>query len=528
MRDHEPIVIEEFNGLWKRGDAESCPLDHFSDCENIQFIYSGFETRDGVDVLYVGPNSDQLIANVARIYTYVRYDNEQRLLVLDTLGNVYDAGQLNPTNPILTIPEMTDFAFVSVGGRAYISPHNGVTGLPDEFLYVYLGDGNPARKAAGKGPVGNTGFAAASSATTGKVEQGYHIFAVVYETDTGFLTRLGPIEDSVDYDDPEVEKDNFFAELNVTVDDKKVSLSGIPVSPNAFVKFRHIVATKAIDPAFYDKNREGYQFFFIPEGKIENNTDTTFEVDFFDQDLLDDASHLLDLFSEIPAFVGLNTYHGRLVGVAEYGAPSQIVEDDESSLASTARVSYPGEPEAIDQVSGLIIAPLDGNELTNAQEFRDVLYLFKKTRTYAYSDNGDDPSSWPLTIIDQGIGASVHGIATVLDSGGVNIEYLIIIDYSGVMTFNGIFQRPELSWKIRDFWFDLDRSAFKVIQCINDSVNQMFYCTLTNYRLLVGDYKNAFDPEKIRWAVWRFDFQVDTITIFNTETLVLGSRAPLI
>jgi hypothetical protein len=46
MRDHEPIVLEEFNGLWKRGDPESCPIDHFPDGENFQSIESGFETRD--------------------------------------------------------------------------------------------------------------------------------------------------------------------------------------------------------------------------------------------------------------------------------------------------------------------------------------------------------------------------------------------------------------------------------------------------------------------------------------------------
>jgi hypothetical protein len=37
LRDHQPIEITEFNGLWRRGDVDNTPLDHFSDCNNIKF-----------------------------------------------------------------------------------------------------------------------------------------------------------------------------------------------------------------------------------------------------------------------------------------------------------------------------------------------------------------------------------------------------------------------------------------------------------------------------------------------------------
>jgi hypothetical protein len=45
-RDHDPLVIEEFGGLWQRGDPESAPSDHFIQADNIQYIHSGCETRD--------------------------------------------------------------------------------------------------------------------------------------------------------------------------------------------------------------------------------------------------------------------------------------------------------------------------------------------------------------------------------------------------------------------------------------------------------------------------------------------------
>lgn len=523
-RGHEPILIDEFNGLWVRGDPESAPMDHFTDCENVKLpVSTGVETRDAVDIYPVGLVANQTMPNAVRIYTYVR-QNVQSLLVLDTLGNIYDTGSPTPFTPILTIAGMTDFAFVNFAGRAYICPHNGVTGLPNEFLYVYLGNGTPARKAAGNGPELNNGFAAAVG-PAGHVETGYHIFAVVYETDTGFLTKLGPVEP--DDNDPDTVEDVYFAFVLVN-GTNKVTLTNVPVSPSSYVVARHIVATKAISPIVWDNNLKGYQFYFVPEGKIANNVATTIDVDFYDADLLEDASHLLDLFTEIPAFVNLNLYHNRLVGVGEYGAPNVSPQLDKSGLESVARLSYPGEPEAIDQVSGLIQTPLEGNPLTNCQEFRDILYLFKKTRTYSYADNGDDPSSWPLVIIDQGIGASVHGVATVLDSGGVNIEYLVLIDYSGVMVFNGAYQRPELSWKVADLWKALDRSAFKVIQVLNDSLSQIIYITLPDKKMLNGYYSNGLEPTKIRWVKWRFDFEVDTIALINTNTLIIGSAAPAV
>lgn len=520
MRGHNPIVIDKFNGLWKRGDEDSCPLDHWTDCSNVQFIDSGFETRDGIDTFDVGGSN--FIGNVRRIYTYVRH-NEESLLVLDSLGNIYHTGGPSPGTIILTIPTMTDFAFVNVSGRAYISPHDGVTGMEDEFLYVYMGNSTPARKAAGEGPRTTTlGSFTASSGVAGSVEAGFHIFAVVYETDTGFLTKLGPTFGLAP--EPSIPNDNYyqFAELNAP-GSTKINLSGIPVSPNSFVKARWIAATKAIDPAFYTGDKKGYQFFFVPEGRIDNNTATTYTVDFFDADLLQDATHLLDLFTEIKAGVFLTTYHGRLLLGGEFGAEATTAQEDMTGLSSVARVSYPGEPEAISEVDGLIVAPLDGNPLTNGQEYRDILYLFKKTRTYAYTDNGDVPSSWPLTIIDQGVGCSVHGIGTVLDSGGINIENLLVIDYSGVMIFTGIFPRPELSYKIKDFWLSIDRDDFVSMQIYNDSLNQLIYVNLPDKRILLGDYSEGLTPETIKWALWTFLAEITTITLMNTDELIIGS-----
>jgi hypothetical protein len=516
-RDHDPLVIEEFNGLWDRGDPESAPSDHFIQADNIQFFHSGFETRDGLEsYLNDSPTTSR---RIIRIYNYIT-QNGKTLLVLDDNSNIYHI--TGPTStfvtPILTISGMTDFGFVAISGRAYITPFKDYVnaqgeryqlGIQNEFLYVYKGDGTPARKAAGNLPVGTP--LVITDGAAGLTDTGFHLFSVVYETDTGFLTAPGTTNVA----------SHVFTGLN------KLVITNVPVSPDSFVTKRHIVATKEIID--FNGDKLGYQFFFVPNGTIPNNTATTITVEFFDSDLISDASHLIDNFAQIPSGVSVNTYHSRLVLVGEFGTTETLtgLPPGITDNRSIARVSFPGEPESISRVDGLIIAPLDGKALTNVQEFRDVLYLFKNTRTIAYSDNFDVPASWQEEVLDQGIGAPVHGIGTVLDTGGVNIDFLLIADWSGLVIFNGTYAQPSMTWKIERFWRSLDRNSFNQIQIANDSLNKKVWITIpfANGRnaILHADYSNGMTAKDIRWAKWIFNSSVTTLALTETDKLVIGT-----
>lgn len=496
LRDHQLIVLEEFNGLWQRGGEESVPLDHFDDCLNISYIEGGFKTRDGIDT-FVAKN------NIVRMYNYKLQDAES-LLMLDSSGNIHHAlldGTDTIHTNILQIAAMEDFGFVAIAGRAYISPFeiyldtdgvNKARGLTGEFLYVYLGAGASARKAAGDSPTGSAITVVQGS--TGFYELGFHLFAVVYETDTGYLTAIGPA---------------IFTGFTVTSTTNELDLSGIPTSGGSIVSKRHIVATKAI--INYNGDQDGFQFFFIPDGNIDDDSTTTISISAYDIDLLTDASHLIDNFSEIAAGVSLSKYHARLVITTEF------------ANVSLARLSAPGEPEAISQVDGLIVIPLDGRNITLAQEFRDVLYFFKSVRTYAVSDNGDAPSSWSVVTVDQGRGCPIHGVAEVLDSGGVNVDMLLIVDFTGILIFNGAYASPELSWKIQDLWLGFDRNLFHRFQIIIDTIGQVLYMTLPDQTLLIGDFNRGMDAQNIRWSPWSTLQKITSVALVKTKTLVLAS-----
>lgn len=500
MRDHKPILIDEFNGFYKRGDAEAVPLDHFSEEQNLAYFNHGFRTRDGIDIFMVDENDCLNLSNVLRLYSYVFAGMHNSLLVLDELGNIYHTASPTPCTAILSIPAMTDFAYVSIAGRAYISPNDTVLGLNGEFIYVYDGSGNPARKAAGDGPTSTPMVAMAGGA--GNVEAGIHIFGVVYETDSGFLTQIGGL-------------------VSINADGTtEIDLSSIPVSGDSFVVARHIVASRAINPTLFTGNLEGYELFFVPDGTINDNVTTTLSVNFYDVELIDSAAHLLDILNEIPAGVTINTYHDRMVIGGIYAVNNMGW--------SVVRASVSGEPEAFDAVNGLFQVPADDYPITNLQEYRDVLYVFKQIRTYAIPDNGDVPSTWPIAVLDQGLGSGTHGIAQVLDSGGVNVDFLLIANYAGIFLFGGAFIHPEITYKISDYWKELDRDFFRIMQIVNDTIGQKIYCNLPNQMLLHGDYENGLDAENIKFSKWKFDVEVTSITLINTDTLIIGSRQPFV
>lgn len=629
LRDHEPVVIEEFSGLWDRGDEDSCPLDHFPNCNNVIIFESGFETRPGLATLAA-------IGNVVRMYNYKMQDQET-LLALTTNGDIYHAKNYDGNNyttilgPILHIDGMTDFAFYPYAGRAYISPFTTFTdaggvkyqkGLENEVVYVYKGDGSLARPAAGNAPTNNDdtplvafnspidglidkgihviavsfgdgiggnstalgpsvfsviyapggkeaivnnlpiggvgitqrfiymtraidpkdwnpagpftfflaktindnttintvisiadtdlnspfvagvlpnatsgGITAQNSSTDGFCDLGLHIIGVVYETDTGFLSAPGP----------EVLAVQSFVNVN-----KAIDIAGIPVSPSPFVTKRHLVASKAITN--YNGDDDGYELFFIPDGTIDNNTDTTKTVSFHDIDLLESASYLLDNFSAIPAGAVLSSYKGRMTVSATF------------TDISLTYLSAPGEPEAIDQVDGQLIMPLDANPVTNAQEFREVFYTFKKTRTMAWNDNGDVPSTWQGFMLDQGIGTCVHGIAQVLDSGGINVEYILVVYFGGLYLFSGTYAEIPLSYKIQNRWDAIDRNDFAKIQIMNDSLNKVIYICLPNRQMLWANWDDGLDPKNIAWEPTSFDIECSTIALIQTDILAIGAE----
>lgn len=496
MRDHQPINLTQFNGLWSRGNPEETPLDHFSDCENLAYVGTAtFKVRDGIG------QSQDVAAPLGSILRKYNYPTQQgnTLLVLIEGGSIYHVVNTNTIyGPILTIGAMTDFACAIYGGRAYITPFttevqgqiNQERGLNNDFLYVYLGLGNPAHVAGGTPP---SAVLNVTNGNAGNMDPGIKIFGYVYQTDTGYQTAPGGLV-------------AFSCTQSTAVD-----LSNILDSTDSFATEKLIVASTSITD--YNGDVNGYTLYLVPGATVPQGVTTLNDVSFFDADLTDDVSQLFNNFTNPPAGVSLTVYNAKLVLTTPYDNPS------------VAYVSLAGQPEAFDQVQGLLQIPADGNYITNCGQLTGALYVFKRGKTFGYIDNQGSPATWQLNNIDNSLGCGVHGIASVLDTSSANVDALLIATYRGIIYFNGIYNVPELTWKVKALWDTQTLlTNFRNIQLINDVVGQVVYCLLTDGSMLYGEYSNGFDPKNIRWSPWSFPVKVNTITLININDLILGTN----
>lgn len=491
LESHKPSIVTQFDGLFAKGAEHAIPLGHFRDCKNLTFVENGCETRLGTDLAVT-------ISSVRRIHTYERAGETPRLLILNNSGEIYDS--LNLVTPILSIPGMTDFSTVTFFGRIYISPHNGQEGLPNEFIYVY--DGTTCRRAGGASPTGS--ITVSTSGLSGFVEVGTHLFAVAFETASGFVTKPGPAIYAI-YSAP----GGF-----------KVDITGIPLGP-AGTSARRILATKVIDP--WNGDQENQEFFYVPDGRIPDNTTTTITVDFFDADLQASADDLFFQREFIPACLHLSSFKNRMVGVNFDGGNS------------IALISKAADPESFSELDGFIVVdPASNDTLKSAVEFRSVLYLNKKFRMSGVSEEeGLEPAEWTPETIDNGAGTEVYGIQKILGAEGANDDKFLIATRSGLAFFDGILRHPDLTWKVDKYWERINfDAAGNTIQIFNDTTRSLLFIALpldSNLRpniLLVGDYSDGLDPQNISWTPWEFpysDLCIAMQILNGMPTLRIGS-----
>jgi hypothetical protein len=491
VRDHDPKPVKEFRGTYDRGEPEAVPLTHFIDSLNIRFLDNGIETREG-SVLDLATGFVPI-----RWAVYKRIGEAPRILILRNNGELYDsvdfAGQPTPP-PFLTIPGMTDFACQVMFNRAYISPHDGVRGLAGQSVYVY--DGTICRVAGGPAPSGFS-LVVTESAISGGIEAGDHLFAVAYETISGFITAPGP---------------TVFPKLTAS-GGFKADISNIPLGPSGTVA-RWILATKRLFQ--YNGNQNDQEYFFVPNGRIPNNTATTLTVDFFDADLVNSADILFDLLSTIPAGSFLSTYKGMLI------------VGGENTADSIFRASAPGSPEAFSAVDGFgTVDPGDvGGPLTNAAEYRGQLILCKNARSYVTTatTDGSGASYWPIDSVDQSAGAFIHGVAEVKEKRTNILDAIVTADPTGLHLFRGSFAQQELTFNVQAIWERITEAAYKTVQVVIDSKLKKIYVSvpldgaMSPSHILYGDYADGLDSENTCWTLWKYPAGVNSIGIYEEIT----------
>jgi len=473
IETHEKIKIADFEGLWSRGEFDGVPPEFFRDCLNVSFLDKEVMTRPGLG----NPGSD--LGGVGYVDIFVG-------TVTPASGGGITFGipvQLVFANSdviangsaIFTGVFAQNFRGHNAFGKFFFVLSGGV--LPNEnFFYVWLGSGN-ARKMGGAKVPEAPAMTIVSSAP-GKIERGVHVFRTVFETDSGFVTAPGA---TVAY---------------TAGPSDKVNLSVIPTGPAGTAK-RHIIATRAI--LNYDGDFANREYFFIPGATLNDNVTTVLaNVSFYDADLFESADFTLNQLAEIPSF-GDPAQNSTAGGLTSYKNRLVLWTD------GTVWVSAPDEPESYDSVSSAIIIDIIlYGKITACAEYRGSLYIFTLTKTFITSDNGDDPNTWDVILIDTANGAMDNGVASIYLTKGNTADYLVIRNETGIYKFVGIFA-DELTNKIKEYYTSNTRLLVPVGAdvCIDD-YSQRVYTKITTDLLLVGDYSRGLTEADIRWSLWQF------------------------
>jgi hypothetical protein len=482
LDEYQKITIDNFMGLWNRGSLDDVPMDHSCGLQNIAFAKKKeCQTRMGASVSKSG-----LSYNVIRQFLATFNNNTLIPLWCDGAGHIY-RGDTNTV--LLSVTNMIDFDALNMFNKCIIAP---ILSSFSGTNYLYIWDGtNAPRFLGGAGPTSS--FSAANSGT-GNVVAGVHQFAVSFITATGYTTTPGPLISGV-----------FTPVVLTTPGGEEVSLTGIPTGPTGTVG-RQLFATQA-----------GLDVFYYV-ATINDNTTTSYTLNFFDTDLVLSADSLFDLQPFILSGVG---YGG--VGLIKYNNRMLVI----GPTADKVLTSNGGDCESFNTVTGYISVPseFDGNFSRTGAALFGVLYISKAVGIYSCQDNGYEPNDpnypWVVNSIDGVCGAYHHTIGTVTGSQpGLSFNSTLLLgNRDGIFLFNGNVQRPELTWKIRAVWAQLTVGYEALIRIAIDAFSDLFYVLLpingstTPNLLLIGDYSLGLDNQNIRWSIYTFPWVVNDIVM---------------
>lgn len=491
LRDHEPIQINTFKGLYSNGMDDAVPPDFFIDSLNTQFETIEVRSRDGFTKVFTK-------ANIRRFFIYKRLDETPRYLVLTTNGELWDS--LYNTGPLVSNIAYKDFSALNYLNRAYITFHDRTSGIEGEKVQVYEGEGPGTLRPAGGNPPVGFNLVPSISANSGHLLLGKYLVAVAYETATGFITAPGP---------------SVFGDVD-SPGDFKLNVDGIAPGPTGTIA-RRLLITKAIPTDQYTGNQKGYEFFFIPNGRIPDNVTTSLhDIDFFDDDLIDSADYLFDSRSTIPCGLGLTIYNNRM---AVWGVP-----DFEHYVFLSAPIFV----ETFDETAGLLfLDPSDAiSSIKNVVDHETSLFIQTQDRTYVTVDNGNDPDSWRCDPLDKAIGAEIFSVSKILDSRGTSVKRFFQGDKSGIYVYEGGgFQDPPFTVNIADLWDRINKKEFDKVCVVDDPENKVLYAcvpldnSVECSHILSADYFNSFNRygqiigTNVRWNFWAFPWQTSAIAM---------------
>lgn len=349
---------------------------------------------------------------------------------------------------------------------------------------------------------------------TGHTGPGLYTVAVAFQSPNGYLSPPSP---------------------TVTVATSginSIALTSIPLVSNTVANYTNWKRVILVSQANQTK------LFFYPgsiapgalAGVIPDNTTTTATINFYDTSLISSADYLNDVLPSIPAASSLKFYAGRLVliGVTSYSYQGGTIAASPDQIL----LSNVSDPETFNSVTGNVTFPIDygGNNCSTGFVILNVLYVLKPSGTYSTQDNGGDPNTWPVLVIDAALGAWDNGVSVFSSSSAVSqdvFDAAFILTKRGLMIFQaGTYSPTVLTKKVESLWALVNDSLyttsyFYTLQVAHDVKAKRVYIALpispplyiggfftpnnqskNIQTILMMDYQDGLDSDSVKWSTW--------------------------
>ena len=484
-----------FRGLHSRDNRELIPNNFLEVADNIDFVGKLVTLRPRFDLR--SETSSHIVKSFDFSRTNVSDDVSSNLLALTSSDDSVEPNRLRDvTRDVnLTDDDVTDFSAASYLHRAFILSRNGSV---KRNLHYY--DGEDYREAALEFDDASLELTV-TTPNSGSVPLGNYHIGYVLETDTGYFSVPYGLATYMSESTPG-------SLLRISSEDAKAVTITADFEDNlpSYIKKVHFISTSAIPDDSIEYPADSFTYYFIPSGTLERSSGDfpgSKEVDYFPPILFANVNHLETQSESVKGGDGLAIYGNRLC----------VWGGEELSDQSIVRISRVNNPESFSKVDGfIVVAPEVNSPITNVFEFRGELYITKEDSTYITREQAGEPATWPVVAVDKGLGASVNGVGIILSSQGTSLDFVAVATKAGLCKFEGIYQRPELSWHIENLWAEP-----KAI--VRDPREKKIY-------ILIEDdiYVCNYVEQRLRWAKWTFSFGISHIIIDSEGKLNLSTE----
>jgi hypothetical protein len=384
-------------------------------------------------------------------------------------------------------------SYAEAADKIYIAEHDtsniGTAGLR---VSAILGSGQKWDHAFGP-PLVATG--AVTEQSGGVVTPGVHLIGFLPEYRSGHVGKPSPVPGGV------------FTPASHTVSSigKKLAATfTFATTPND-VAFIHAIMTRADNPN---------NWFIVPDATAAvppgaTGWPVTLNINFNDEDLANRATSALDYFNLVSqSYLGVPPFLPS--AAVMYGNRLVCIVNDKAYISEAYDFEYMTEARHTVQLPGR-------RPIVNAAVLGGMIYWFGRNYTYASSDNGEDPRSWPQP---EQVSGSIGIPAPNCIEFRSTRDLGWIVSRTGLWSFTGQYPDKPMTYLWRTDWAAINWAAAYCIVIKEDPTRQLVYVAVPMGTATEPTHVFVVDYSRGTGA-FEVDITIDTFAGFTPTSLAL-------